>query len=54
MICTEWREFRELDLKRVKKLLRKPIIIDGRNIYNPEEMKKDGFAYISIGRKDVV
>lgn len=49
-ILTEWREFKELDLKRVKKLLRKPMVIDGRNLYDPAEMKKLGFRYYSIGR----
>jgi UDPglucose 6-dehydrogenase len=50
LICTEWPEFKELDLKRIKKLLKQPVIIDGRNIYNPEVMKKHGFRYYSIGR----
>lgn len=54
VILTEWNEFKELDLKKLKSLMRHALIIDGRNIYNPEELKKDGFAYISIGRKDVI
>lgn len=49
-ICTEWDEFKQIDHKKVKKLLKKPIIVDGRNIYNPEEMEKLGFKYISVGR----
>ncbi|MBI4358658.1 MAG: UDP-glucose/GDP-mannose dehydrogenase family protein [Candidatus Omnitrophica bacterium] len=52
-ILTEWREFRELDLKRLKKLLKHPIVIDGRNIYDPELMKKNGLRYYSIGRREV-
>ena len=51
LILTEWNEFKEMDLKRVKKLMKNPLIIDGRNIFNTEEMKKEGFNYISIGRK---
>ena len=51
VILTEWNEFKELNLERIKKLLRDPIIIDGRNIYRPKDMKKLGFTYISIGRK---
>lgn len=51
VIVTEWREFLELDFKRIKKLLRQPIIFDGRNLYEPERMKKLGFQYHSIGRK---
>jgi len=50
VILTEWDEFKKLDLKRVKKLLRHPIIVDGRNIYQPEEMKKMGFIYKGVGR----
>ena len=50
LILTEWREFRELDLKRLKRLLKSPIVIDGRNIYDPAVMKKNGFRYYSIGR----
>ncbi len=50
VIATEWNEFRVLDVDRVKRLLRKPNIIDGRNIYEPEEMRSAGFNYIGIGR----
>jgi len=50
VILTEWDEFKKLDLKRIKKLLRHPIIVDGRNIYQPEEMKKMGFIYKGVGR----
>lgn len=53
VIVTEWNEFKELDLKKIKSLLKHNLIVDGRNIYNPEEMKKQGFNYISIGRKEV-
>lgn len=53
IILTEWNEFRELDLDKVKKLLKIPLIIDGRNIYAPEKMKALGFRYISMGRKEV-
>lgn len=50
LILTEWEEFKGLDLKRVKKLLQKPYLIDGRNIYEPERMKKLGFVYEGVGR----
>lgn len=50
LILTEWREFRELDLKRLKRLLKRPLVIDGRNIYDPKQMEKLGFRYLSIGR----
>ncbi len=50
LIITEWNEFRNLDLSRINKLMKTPVIIDGRNIYNPEEMKKLGFVYTGVGR----
>lgn len=50
VIVTEWNEFKEIDLLKVKKLLKVPLIIDGRNIYDPQNMKKLGFNYICIGR----
>ena len=53
VIVTEWDAFRALDMKRVKKLLRQPIIVDLRNIYRPEDMKRQGFSYISVGRPAV-
>jgi UDPglucose 6-dehydrogenase len=50
VIVTEWHEFREPDFDRMRKLMRSPIIFDGRNIYNPQQMKAHGFTYSSIGR----
>lgn len=50
VIITDWPEFKKLDLKKIKTLLNQPVIIDGRNIYDPEKMKKLGFVYKSIGR----
>src|SRR3989338_8087401 len=52
LILTEWNEFKELDMNKIKSLMRHHLILDGRNIYNPEDMKKGGFTYISIGRSD--
>jgi UDPglucose 6-dehydrogenase len=49
-IVTEWDAFRALDLDRVKKLLRAPVIVDLRNIYRPAEMRRRGFTYVSVGR----
>jgi UDPglucose 6-dehydrogenase len=49
-IVTEWSEFRAPDFQKIKKLLRKPLIFDGRNIYNKSELRKMGFTYYSIGR----
>jgi len=50
VILTEWNEFKQIDLKKVKKLLKKPVIFDGRNIYDPIILRKLGFKYFSIGR----
>ena len=53
VIVTEWNEFRALDMRRVKSLLKSPVIVDLRNIYRPEEMARHGFAYSSVGRPPV-
>jgi len=50
IIITDWHEFRVMNLSRIKKLMKNPLIIDGRNIFDPNKMKKLGFKYISIGR----
>ncbi len=50
VILTEWDEFQQLDLKKVKKLMKTPTVFDGRNLFDPKEMKKLGFQYFSIGR----
>ena len=49
-ILTEWNEFKELDFKRLKKLMRQPLIVDGRNIYDPQRMRALGYRYIGVGR----
>ena len=54
LILTDWEEFADLDFQRVQRLLRYPIIIDGRNLYSPELMAEKGFIYLSVGRPDVV
>lgn len=51
LVVTEWEQFRKLDLKRIKQAMANPIIIDGRNIFNPEVIKSFGFEYYSVGRK---
>jgi UDPglucose 6-dehydrogenase len=50
LILTDWAEFGTLDLDRLNKTLRYPIIIDGRNLCDPDIMAKHGFTYLSIGR----
>jgi UDPglucose 6-dehydrogenase len=50
VVATEWNEFRNLDMKLIKTLLKNPVIIDGRNIYNPEELEALGITCLGIGR----
>ena len=50
VIVTEWNEFRGLDLARVKQLLKAPVMVDLRNVYEPDEMAERGFSYSCIGR----
>ncbi|MGY3590766.1 UDPglucose 6-dehydrogenase [Bradyrhizobium sp. USDA 4341] len=50
VIVTEWRQFRALDLKRIKQEMKHPVVVDLRNIYRPDEMAAHGFTYDSIGR----
>jgi len=50
VIATEWEEFKKANLKKVKKLMELPIIVDGRNIYDPEEVRSLGFEYYPMGR----
>ena len=50
LILTEWEEFANLDLSRLREELRYPIVIDGRNLYDPEIMAAQGFTYFSVGR----
>jgi UDPglucose 6-dehydrogenase len=54
VICTEWNEFRSPDFERLKALLKTAVIFDGRNLYSPDQMRRLGFAYYSIGRPPVV
>src|SRR5436190_1640885 len=49
-LVTEWNEFREPDYGRMKKLMKTPIVFDGRNIFNPEALRAQGFTYYSMGR----
>src|SRR6266545_5191895 len=53
-LLTEWNEFKFLNLERLRGLLRRPLIFDGRNLSEPERMRRLGFAYYSIGRKPVL
>ena len=50
IIITDWNEFKKIDLKKLKSLMKKPNIIDSRNIYDPNVMKRSGFSYVGVGR----
>lgn len=50
VIVTEWPEFKTVDLKKIKSLMKNPNVVDGRNIFDLKEMKKEGFKYLSVGR----
>jgi len=53
-ICTEWKQFVHPDFEEMRKLMRNPLVFDGRNLYNPRRMKAAGFTYFSIGRQPVI
>jgi UDPglucose 6-dehydrogenase len=52
LVVTEWNEFRRPNFATIKQLLKQPVIFDGRNIYDPEDLRKSGFVYFSVGRRD--
>jgi UDPglucose 6-dehydrogenase len=53
IILTEWKPYRRPDFDRIRSLLARPVIIDGRNLFSPEKLKELGFEYSSIGRPRV-
>ena len=53
-LLTEWNEFTELDFVRIKKLMRQPLIADGRNVYDPQRLRELGFRYLGVGRGRVM
>ena len=50
LLLTEWEEFRQLDLLRVRDLMEVPVLVDGRNLFDPDAVRKAGFEYVSMGR----
>lgn len=50
ILVTEWDEFREIDLEKLKKSMKTPFIVDGRNVYDPSKMRELGFSYVGVGR----
>jgi UDPglucose 6-dehydrogenase len=54
ILMTEWQEFRVINFKVLERVLKSKIVFDGRNIYEPEEMKENNFTYYSIGRKPII
>ena len=51
VVVTEWQEFRNPDFEIMRRLMKKPVIFDGRNLYEPKTVKGYGFEYFSIGRR---
>ena len=54
LVLTEWNEFKQVDFKKLKGLMRQAIVIDGRNMYGSEELSDEGFAYYGMGRGEVL
>jgi UDPglucose 6-dehydrogenase len=52
VVVTEWQLFRSPDFAQIKQMLKQPVVFDGRNLYDPLQMKRDGFTYYAIGRGD--
>ena len=50
LILTEWDAVKQVDLEKLKSVMACPVIVDGRNIFNPEEIRAKGFTYHSVGR----
>ncbi len=50
LIITEWNEFKQIDWERIKQVMKQPVVVDGRNIYDPQEMHERGFIYAGVGR----
>ena len=51
-ICTEWKQFRVADFAWLKANLLSPVIVDGRNLYDPEQLRRHGLLYYAVGRGD--
>jgi UDPglucose 6-dehydrogenase len=54
VLVTEWNEFKFLNLERLRGMMRRPVVVDGRNLWEPERMRRLGFEYYSVGRKPVL
>ena len=50
LVVTDWNEFKQLDMERVRGLMARPILLDGRNLYDPKQMRRLGFIYQGVGR----
>jgi len=50
LVITEWNEFKQLNMERIRDLMRQPVLLDGRNVYEPAEMRRLGFRYYGVGR----
>jgi UDPglucose 6-dehydrogenase len=53
VVCTEWEQVAALDLRRVREVMARPVVVDGRNVFDPQEMARHGFTYLPTGRPPV-
>jgi UDPglucose 6-dehydrogenase len=54
VVCTEWQEFKDVDLAKLKAAMGRPILVDGRNVFDPQTVASAGFAYYPMGRRAIV
>jgi UDPglucose 6-dehydrogenase len=54
VVCTEWKQFRVVDFDWLKGALASPVVVDGRNLYSPDEVRRHGLLYFAVGRGDSV
>jgi UDPglucose 6-dehydrogenase len=54
LILTDWDEFRNLDMVKMRSAMHHPIVVDGRNLFEPKKMQQLGFTYLSVGRPEAV
>lgn len=50
VVMTEWNEFKQLDVQKIKAVMKTPLMVDGRNMYDPKIMRSLGFTYLGVGR----
>jgi len=54
LLLTEWNEFKQIDFQKLKSVVKQTVVLDGRNLYDPQEMAERGFAYHGMGRGEIL